>query len=43
MVIEWKEREHGEEDEQAMENEICMNALRNCGLILPNTLFTSSA
>ena len=32
MVIEWKEREHGEEDEQAMENETCMNALKNCGL-----------
>ena len=32
MVIEWKEREHGEEDEMAMENEACMNALRNCGL-----------
>ena len=32
MVIEWKEREHGEEDEQAIESEACMNALRNCGL-----------
>ena len=32
MVIEWKEREHGEEDEIAMENEACMNALKNCGL-----------
>ena len=32
MVIEWKEREHGEEDEMAMENEPCMNALRNCEL-----------
>ena len=32
MVIEWKEREHGEEDEMAMENEACMNALKNCGL-----------
>ena len=32
MVIEWKEREHGEEDELAMENEACMNALKNCGL-----------
>ena len=32
MAIEWKEREHGEEDEQAMENETCMNALKNCGL-----------
>ena len=32
MVIEWKEREHGEEDEMAMENEACMNALKNGGL-----------
>ena len=32
MVIEWKEREHNEEDELVMENEQCMNALRNCGL-----------
>ena len=32
MVIEWKEREHGEEDEMAMENEACMTALKNCGL-----------
>ena len=32
MVIEWKEREHGEEDEQAIESEVCMNSLRNCGL-----------
>ena len=32
MVIEWREQEHGEEDELAMENETCMNALRNCGL-----------
>ena len=32
MVIKWKEREHGEEDEMAMENKACMNALRNCGL-----------
>ena len=32
MVIEWKEREHGEEDEMDMENEACMNALKNCGL-----------
>ena len=31
-MIEWREREHGEEDELAMENETCMNALRNCGL-----------
>ena len=32
MVIEWKEREHGEEDEMAIENEACMTALKNCGL-----------
>ena len=32
MVIEWKEREHNEEDELAMENDRCMEALRHCGL-----------
>ena len=32
MVIEWKEREHGEEDEMVMQNEAFMNALRDCGL-----------
>ena len=32
MVIEWKEREHNEEDELAMENKRCMEALRDCGL-----------
>ena len=32
MVIEWKEREHSEEDELAMADEKCMNALRNCEL-----------
>ena len=32
MVIKWKEREHCEEDELAMENERVMQALRNCGL-----------
>ena len=32
MVIEWKEREHSEEDELVMGNKHCMNALRNCGL-----------
>ena len=32
MVIEWKEREHGEEDEMAMKNEAYMNALRDYGL-----------
>ena len=32
MVIEWKEQEHSEEDELAMENERVMEALRNSGL-----------
>ena len=32
MVIEWKEREHNKEDELAMENERCMEALKDCGL-----------
>ena len=32
MIIEWKEREHSEEDELAMENERVMEALRNCCL-----------
>ena len=32
MVIEWKEREHGEEDEMAIENEAYMTALKNCVL-----------
>ena len=32
MVIEWKEREHSEEDELAMENERVMEALKNYGL-----------
>ena len=32
MVIEWKEREHSEEDKMEMGNEQCMNALRNYGL-----------
>ena len=32
MVIEWKEQEHSEEDELAMENEGVMEALRNRGL-----------
>ena len=32
MVIEWKEREHSEEDELAMDNDRCMEALRDCGL-----------
>ena len=38
MVIKWKEREHSEEDELAMETERCMEALRDCGL---NKLFMS--
>ena len=33
MVIEWKEREHTEEDELAMENEGAMAALRKFGLL----------
>ena len=32
MVIKWKEREHGEEDEQALENVICMDLLRDSRL-----------
>ena len=32
MVIEWKEREHSEEDELSMGNVRCMEALRGCGL-----------
>ena len=32
MVIEWKELEHDEEDELAMENERCIEALKDCGL-----------
>ena len=32
MVIEWKEQEHSEEDEEAMENRRCMEALKDCGL-----------
>ena len=32
MVIEWKEREHSEEDEEAMGNVRCMEALWDCGL-----------
>ena len=32
MMIEWKEREHSEEYEMAMDNEACMNALRDCNL-----------
>ena len=32
MVVEWKEREHDEVDALALEDEGCMNALRDCGL-----------
>ena len=32
MVIKWKEKEHSEEDELAMDNERCMHALRDFGL-----------
>ena len=27
MAIEWKEQEHGEEDEQAMQSQACMNVV----------------
>ena len=39
MVIEWKEREHSEEDELDMDNDRCMDALRDCGL---NKFFLTS-
>ena len=32
MVIEWKEREHDAMDALAIEDEACMDALRDCGL-----------
>jgi len=32
MVVEWKEREHDSVDELAIEDEACMDALRDCGL-----------
>jgi len=32
MVIEWKEREHDAVDALAIEDEACMDALRDCGL-----------
>jgi len=32
MVVEWKEREHDIVDASAIEDEGCMNALRDCGL-----------
>ena len=32
MVLEWKEREHDAVDATAMEDDACMNALRDCGL-----------
>jgi len=30
MVLEWKEREHNEVDALALEDDDCMNALRDC-------------
>lgn len=32
MVVQWKEREHDSVDTLALEDEECMNALRDCGL-----------
>jgi len=32
MVVEWKEREHDDVDALALEEEACMEALRDCGL-----------
>lgn len=32
MVVQWKEREHDSVDALAIEDEACMNALRDCGL-----------
>ena len=32
MVVVWKEREHDIIDASAIEDEGCMNALRDCGL-----------
>src|SRR3984885_14145378 len=32
MVVEWKEREHDIVDASAIEDEGCMNSLRDCGL-----------
>ena len=32
MVVEWREREHDAIDAQALEDESCMDALRDCGL-----------
>ena len=32
MVIEWKEREHSEEDELDLGDVRCMDVLRDCGL-----------
>jgi len=32
MVVEWKEREHGDVDAQALADDGCMAALRDCGL-----------
>ena len=32
MVVEWKEREQGDVDAQALADDGCMAALRDCGL-----------
>ena len=32
MAIEWREREHDAIDAMAMEDDACMDALRDCGL-----------
>jgi len=32
MVVEWREREHDAIDAMALEDEACMEALRDCGL-----------
>lgn len=32
MVVEWREREHDAVDALALEDEACMDALRDCGL-----------
>ena len=32
MVVEWREREHDAIDALALEDEACMDALRDCGI-----------
>ena len=32
MAVEWREREHDAIDAMALEDEACMDALRDCGL-----------